>query len=125
MSARGFQLNGFSVTFRRLNWDWVGVRKGGGWTENKSAAATLDLFNLLYGLVNEPRSFTAKLPPTPHVCPALADCPPLSLILVIFLSLWQSLLVNPLYFYFVDFILFSDSLKDPLLVSSGGGTSWL
>lgn len=27
-------------------------------------------------------------------------------------------------FLFVDFILFSDSLKDPLLVSSGGGTSW-
>lgn len=73
------------MTFRRLIWDWVGVKKGGGWTENKSGAATLDLFNLLYRLVNEPRSFAAKPPPT--------------LILVIFLSLWQSLLVNPLYFY--------------------------
>lgn len=85
MSASGFQLNSFSVTFRRLNWDWVGVKKGGGWTENKSGAATLDLFNLLYRLVNEPRSFTAKLPPTPHVYPALAICPP-SLLFWLFFS---------------------------------------
>lgn len=98
MSACSFQLNSFSVTFRRLNWDWVSVKKGRGWTENKSGAATLDLFNLLYRLVNEPRSFAAKPPPTPHVDPVFVVCPP-PLILVIFLSLWRSLLVNPLYFH--------------------------
>lgn len=124
MSTCSFQLNSFSVTFRRLNWDWVGVKKGGEWTEIKSGAATLDLFNLLYRLVNEPRSFAAKPPPTPHVYPALVVCPPLYCFGYFSLPLAISFSQSSV-FLFVDFILFSDSLKDPLLVSSGGGTSWL